>query len=278
MHGARSRFFVLERSLGTSELGCVYVGRQVASAATALWSRCNFDDDGKLGSTVCLKEIRWGKMSEEQRLSAIQEARLLQELNHPCVVSFVCTGFASTEPIPAAVYERAQRTDGGGGSGSVASAFSAARGAGDGNGFDEPRTVIGMHQLELSLFAQPDLLQLVRRPDAPSVFYIVMEYCSGGDLAQCIRAKLEQQANLGSVGLGRGGAASSSSSSSGVAAAAAAAGAYFSEELVLQWTVQVVLALGRIHCQSQPMLHRDLKVGNVFLHGDNGPHATRMIP
>jgi NIMA (never in mitosis gene a)-related kinase len=61
---------------------------------------------------------------------------------------------------------------------------------------------------------------------------IVMEYCAGGDLSNCIRIHKEKNQP-------------------------------FSERLILNWFVQIVLALDFIH--SKKILHRDIKSGNIFL-------------
>lgn len=64
---------------------------------------------------------------------------------------------------------------------------------------------------------------------------IVMEYCEGGDLFNRIRTQRK-------------------------------GGTYFDETQILDWFVQLCLALQ--HCHTNTMLHRDLKTQNVFLKGD----------
>src|SRR5207237_1272345 len=66
--------------------------------------------------------------------------------------------------------------------------------------------------------------------DSKDVLHIIMAYCEGGDLTSKIKA---------------------------------ANGAHFSEEKVLDWFVQLALALQ--FCHSRKIIHRDLKSQNVFL-------------
>ncbi|XP_056316852.1 serine/threonine-protein kinase Nek9-like isoform X2 [Danio aesculapii] len=63
-------------------------------------------------------------------------------------------------------------------------------------------------------------------------FYIVMEYCAGGDLSQRMKIQKEK--------------------------------AFFEEEQILDWLVQICLALQYIH-NEKGILHRDIKPQNVFL-------------
>lgn len=61
---------------------------------------------------------------------------------------------------------------------------------------------------------------------------VVMHYCEGGDLAQCIKRRAKEQA-------------------------------YFTEHEVLDYFVQIVMALHYVH--SKHILHRDLKTQNIFI-------------
>eukprot|EP00406_Dinophysis_acuminata_P005082 CAMPEP_0179237378 /NCGR_PEP_ID=MMETSP0797-20121207/14408_1 /TAXON_ID=47934 /ORGANISM="Dinophysis acuminata, Strain DAEP01" /LENGTH=526 /DNA_ID=CAMNT_0020944655 /DNA_START=136 /DNA_END=1718 /DNA_ORIENTATION=- len=87
------------------------------------------------------------------------------------------------------------------------------------------------------------LLQALRHPlivayhdsflvEGQDVLVIVMEYCDGGDLRMLINEK-------------------------------AKSGEHFSEDRVMTWFAQIVLALQFIH--SEKVLHRDLKTSNIFL-------------
>ena len=62
--------------------------------------------------------------------------------------------------------------------------------------------------------------------------YIVMDYCEGGDLYTVIREHAQK-------------------------------GRYFSEDLILNWFVQICLALKHVH--DRKILHRDIKSQNIFL-------------
>jgi NIMA (never in mitosis gene a)-related kinase len=73
--------------------------------------------------------------------------------------------------------------------------------------------------------------------------YIVMEYCSGGDLRKCISQKRKD-------------------------------GSHFSEETILKFMAQILLALKACHQNKdgatlKPILHRDLKPANVLLDANN---------
>uniref|UniRef100_A0A7S4Q9Q7 non-specific serine/threonine protein kinase n=1 Tax=Alexandrium monilatum TaxID=311494 RepID=A0A7S4Q9Q7_9DINO len=87
------------------------------------------------------------------------------------------------------------------------------------------------------------LLQELRHPcivryqdsflvEGANLLVIVMEYCSGGDLRKAISSK-------------------------------ASSGGHFSEDQVMTWFVQILLALQYFH--SHKVLHRDLKTSNIFI-------------
>jgi NIMA (never in mitosis gene a)-related kinase len=86
-------------------------------------------------------------------------------------------------------------------------------------------------------------------PPVRDTLAIVMEYCSGGDMGEIIRRK--------KLSHGHG---HSGSSGSG---AGAAQQPPFREEDILDWFIQLALALKYIH--SHHILHRDLKAQNIFL-------------
>ncbi|KAL1277318.1 hypothetical protein QQF64_023991, partial [Cirrhinus molitorella] len=68
------------------------------------------------------------------------------------------------------------------------------------------------------------------------LFYIVMEYCAGGDLNERMKA----QSKRGS----------------------------FEERQILDWFVQLCMALQYIHDERRNVLHRDIKPQNIFLTED----------
>jgi NIMA (never in mitosis gene a)-related kinase len=68
----------------------------------------------------------------------------------------------------------------------------------------------------------------------PPHLHILLEFCDGGDLQQAIRAARDAKA-------------------------------FFSEELVTSWFCQLSSAI--LFCHRRRVLHRDLKAGNIFLHG-----------
>ena len=61
---------------------------------------------------------------------------------------------------------------------------------------------------------------------------MVMAYCEGGDLAQHIKRQAKKEV-------------------------------HFDEAVILDWFVQIVMALHHVHLQK--ILHRDLKTQNIFL-------------
>ena len=68
----------------------------------------------------------------------------------------------------------------------------------------------------------------------PPHLHILLEFCDGGDLQQAIRAAREARS-------------------------------FFSEDLVTSWFCQLASAI--LFCHRRRVLHRDLKAGNIFLHG-----------
>ncbi|XP_059357025.1 uncharacterized protein LOC132095946 [Carassius carassius] len=67
-------------------------------------------------------------------------------------------------------------------------------------------------------------------------FYIVMEYCAGGDLNERMKAQKER--------------------------------GFFEEQQILDWCVQICLALQYIHEERRNILHRDIKPQNIYLTED----------
>lgn len=71
------------------------------------------------------------------------------------------------------------------------------------------------------------------------IIYIVMEFCSGGDLASMIKGRQKE-------------------------------GKYFDEEFIWKVFAEVAIALYECHRkQSGRVLHRDLKPGNIFFDANN---------
>lgn len=86
----------------------------------------------------------------------------------------------------------------------------------------------------LSSLRHPCIVSCIECIKETDTITMVMEYCRGGDLRQRIRAQQELDEP-------------------------------FSESIVLDWFVQICLALESLHDRN--ILHRDLKTGNVFLTG-----------
>lgn len=82
----------------------------------------------------------------------------------------------------------------------------------------------------LSKMRHPNIVQYVESFEESGCLYIVMEYCEGGDLY----ARINSQRGMA-----------------------------FSETKVLEWFVQICLALKHVH--DRKILHRDIKTSNIFL-------------
>eukprot|EP00727_Mastigamoeba_balamuthi_P001023 m51a1_g10918 putative serine threonine-protein kinase nek1 (1353) ;mRNA; r:92813-97513 len=88
-----------------------------------------------------------------------------------------------------------------------------------------------MNEIEvLKLLRHPNIIQYNEHFEENGMLYIVMDYADGGDLYQAIQARRGQ---------------------------------YFPESTVLDWFVQICLALNHVH--ERRILHRDLKAQNIFL-------------
>uniref|UniRef100_A0A8C9T638 non-specific serine/threonine protein kinase n=1 Tax=Scleropages formosus TaxID=113540 RepID=A0A8C9T638_SCLFO len=93
---------------------------------------------------------------------------------------------------------------------------------------------------EVTLMAKmkhPNIVTFLMSFEERSTLYIVMEYCSGGDLMKRIRMQR---------------------------------GILFTERQIVDWFVQICLGLKHIH--DRKVLHRDIKAQNIFLTG-NGMKA-----
>ncbi|XP_062271156.1 interferon-induced very large GTPase 1-like [Scomber scombrus] len=88
----------------------------------------------------------------------------------------------------------------------------------------------------LSNMSHPFIVQYKESFEERGCLYIVMDYCEGGDLFEKISAQKREQGQL------------------------------FSEEQILDWFVQICLALKHIH--DRKILHRDIKPQNIFLTKD----------
>lgn len=107
-------------------------------------------------------------------------------------------------------------------------------------------------------FREVELLAKLKHPNVveyrenfvqDNVIHIVMAYCDGGDLADKIRervAVLEQLAGDATADRRR---------------------AYFDISQILDWFVQMAMAIKYLH--QQRILHRDLKTSNIFLTTEN---------
>ncbi|CAK6983307.1 serine/threonine-protein kinase Nek1-like, partial [Scomber scombrus] len=82
----------------------------------------------------------------------------------------------------------------------------------------------------LSNMSHPFIVQYKESFEEGDCLYIVMDYCEGGDLSKKIKSQ---------------------------------EGKLFSEEQILDWFVQICLALKHIH--DRKTFHRDIKPQNIFL-------------
>ncbi|RLN45443.1 hypothetical protein BBJ28_00006631 [Nothophytophthora sp. Chile5] len=106
----------------------------------------------------------------------------------------------------------------------------------------------------LAKLSHPNVVEYKENFVADNVLHIVMAYCDGGDLAGKIRDQQRKREQL----LG--------SESQGQSPVDAAAG-YFPINQVLDWFVQMAMAIKYLH--TQRVLHRDLKTSNIFLTTEN---------
>uniref|UniRef100_T1IHJ2 non-specific serine/threonine protein kinase n=1 Tax=Strigamia maritima TaxID=126957 RepID=T1IHJ2_STRMM len=82
----------------------------------------------------------------------------------------------------------------------------------------------------LSQMKHPNIVRYEESFEHDGKLYIVMDYCDGGDLYSKINAQK---------------------------------GVHFSEDLILDWFVQICLAMKHVH--DRKILHRDIKAQNIFL-------------
>ncbi|XP_062281003.1 serine/threonine-protein kinase Nek1-like [Scomber scombrus] len=85
----------------------------------------------------------------------------------------------------------------------------------------------------LSKMSHPNIVQYKESFEEGDCLYIVMDYCEGGDLSKKIKSQ---------------------------------EGKLFPEQQILDWFVQICLALKHIHDKN--ILHRDIKPQNIFLTKD----------
>ncbi|XP_062293112.1 serine/threonine-protein kinase Nek1-like, partial [Scomber scombrus] len=85
----------------------------------------------------------------------------------------------------------------------------------------------------LSNLSHPNIVQYKKSFEDKGCLYIVMDYCEGGDLSKKIKSQ---------------------------------EGKLLSEEQILDWFVQICLALKHIHDRN--IIHRDIKPQNIFLTKD----------
>lgn len=109
-------------------------------------------------------------------------------------------------------------------------------------------------------FREVELLAKLKHPNVveyresfvhANVIHIVMAYCDGGDLADKIRDRVTALETL----------------PSGAETATERRRAYFPISQILDWFVQMAMAIKYLH--QQRILHRDLKTSNIFLTTEN---------
>ena len=102
----------------------------------------------------------------------------------------------------------------------------------------KPSEVQSAHQEVRLLIAlqHPNIVKTMESFVQDETLHIAMQYCEGGDLAERIKATKKAKES-------------------------------FSKRQILEWLVQIVMAVGHIHARL--ILHRDLKTSNVFLARNN---------
>jgi len=273
----------------------------VKSAAKSSTSSC----EGAL-KRICIKEIHWSKMTASQRQSALNEAVIMTAYHHPCSVGIYAAGFGLTpcehrQADMELLRKEVLREHGGVGM-IQTDEFGEQKAA-----FDRCIAVKPMDLTQLSAEAISDLANGSGNTPAGS-FFIAMEYCAAGDLAECVRARAslvlqhsspnhaeedgpashtgepeldedepEDEAPEETVNLSDHSSPQLSDSARERLARRRQKQAMLSvepevlkqyglpEPLIIRWVLQICLALDELHSATPPVLHRDLKVSNVFV-------------
>ncbi|CAM9364416.1 unnamed protein product, partial [Phaeothamnion confervicola] len=192
-----------------------------------------------------VKKIALDALTEQERRGAQQECELLKGLSHPNIVEYIGSVLDEECKVSAGKPFGGSETY-------MHSSTEALSTIVSGDLFLNPFPNSAVSTLflfspsrSLLLFSLSPLSRAHFFPYSAPAFllptcrqwlYIVMQYCAGGDLSSHIKAQ-------------------------------ARSGRRFEEPQVLDWFVQVVLAVGHIH--TRRILHRDLKTNNVFLTDKN---------
>lgn len=106
----------------------------------------------------------------------------------------------------------------------------------DEKGFTKSKRDAAVNEVSvLSKLSHPFVVRYVEAVEQPDRIFIVMEYCSGGDLGKYIKKLLDKSPSW----------------------------SYLPEKQILRWTRQLVEALLYMH--QNGLLHRDIKPANIFL-------------
>jgi len=378
LRARRSSSYQSERLLGSSDVSTVFAARCIdglpASALAAL-SAANADSSAENDNAdprlFCVKELRWRRLTPDQRRAAVAEAQMLASIQHPCVIGFVAAGFR----VP---YQPPGQSPWG----QIAAKIKSSASGGneqqsndDDDDDDEQEqeqewdesaerfrvahtNVLSLSAADVDRLVTLEplgdedsaLLQAAARSDyAPStvaataanatsssstdasatagaaarpaagagmivpsgIFYLVMELCHGGDLAQCVwftkqqmqqwdeksaqrnannRAKAQKQQQQAKPDDENGENKVTDSPTNAQEGGDDDGNGddddeckrpeYLPEDIIMAWWTQVAVAVGELHCRPQPVLHRDIKAANVFLQGDSGTktHMFQQTP